>query len=176
MIETCGTNNSAATLELTDKSLEPEEYVELLVNCMRGDFPGIGYCNQDLIELAKKYECLEVLAGLELQIYREYTNMRHHCDYSDALPVISLHAWPLLGKIICDMDDYRQDHSPTCCLQDITNPRTWSPKAVRQYNRNGADFVWAMTQAAFETYDYETKTYNYKRMGQIFSHLMAVSE
>lgn len=177
MVETCTNNETTARLELTDEPLERSEFMERLVDFMVGKYQDVDDDQVEIVWLARKYECSEVSAGIELRTYRRLINQRHNCNLYISDVVLALQAWPLLGQMISDMDDYNNEHNPDDCLFNwIIDPRKWSPARVQTYNRNSAHFVWAMTQAAFETYDFEKRKYNYKRMGRIFSELMNRAE
>ena len=134
MIETCSTDqDTAPTLELTD---EAEDYgsVETLVEWMVGgrdeiDRQGLNDQSEDIIWLAKQYECLDILGWLELKMYREIISepQGRHCSISI---VIALGAWPLVGQIISDTEMYTGIAHWWWSLKTTLDPRAWSPKIL----------------------------------------------
>jgi hypothetical protein len=138
------------------------------------DKHGLNDQSEHLIWLAKKYECLDILAWLELKMYREIISEPQD-RYCTINLVLALGAWPLVGQIISDTRMYTGMSHWWTSLRTTLDPRTWSPEDVRHNTRFGHIFVWGITQSALEAHHPE-RGIDYKRMGQIFTNIMLKAE
>jgi hypothetical protein len=177
MIETCSTSNTIPTLQLTDEMEDHHMVGELIEWMMDGsdEHRGMTLTQQyeDMIWLAKKYECSKVLAWVELAMYRAVILNRQDREYYVDI-VAALGAWPLIGQIIADLElDTSKPHWLN--LKTMFDPRTWSPEDLKLYSRFGHIYVWGITQSALEAHHPE-KGIDWKRMGQIFTDIMPKAE
>ena len=172
MIDTCSGISSTATLNLTDdreNSIAVEEFLEYMTG--KGDCADITDQELYIVELAKKYECSEMLMKIELAIYREVLAQPQYDKYLFRVAA-TLEAWPLCGHIISDTGDWDKANSSIHSLSGSVDPRTWSPSDTDENTvAYGPLFVWGMTRSATEAYHPDTGM-DYRRMGRIFSAIM----
>lgn len=143
MIETCPTDETIPTLKLTDE-METSWIVELLIEWMMGgrdagDHLSIDMREEDMVWVAKKYEFLDVLAWVELDMYRTIIPLhRYRNQFIDI--AAALGAWPLIGQAISDLELSTGEphwwHS-----KSFFDPRTWSPEGHKRYTRFGHIFI-----------------------------------
>jgi hypothetical protein len=170
MIDTC--SETTATLQLTDDR-ENSDAVEELLEYMITESNFANITDQELciVELAKKYECSDMLVKIELAIYREVLSRHQYGKYVFCLAA-TLEAWPLCGHIISDFDDWNKTRRSLPLLSGSADPKTWSPSDTeKNAAAYGPLFVWGMTRAAMEAYHPDTGM-DYRRMGRIFSAIM----
>lgn len=174
MVDTHSGTDSTATLELTDE-MEESNAVDILLEYMtiKRDSGNITDQDQHVVELAKKYECSEILMKIELAIYREVLSGHQYGSYVFGIAA-TLEAWPLCGHIISDVEDWteRRRSMGFITLWGHIDPRTWSSSDTE---KNAAEFgplfVWGMNRSAMEAYHPDTGM-DYRRMGQVFSAIM----
>jgi hypothetical protein len=172
MVDTCSGTELTATLELTDEA-EESYAVEGLLECMtiERDFGNITDQEHHIVELAKKYECSEILMKIELAIYREVLSRHQYGDYVFGIAA-TLEAWRLCGYIISDLEDWNKNRRLLPLLYGAVDPKTWSPFDTEQNAAAyGSLFVWGMYRSAIEAYHPDTGM-DYRRMGRIFSVIM----
>lgn len=158
--------------------METSWTVVLLIEWMMGgrdarDHLSIQMREEDMVWVAKKYECLDVLAWIEPHMYRTIIPQRQHRHvYIDI--AAALGAWPLIGQAISDLEIYSGE--PHCDHHKyFLDPRTWSPEDHKQYTRFGHIYIWGGTQSALEAHHPE-RGIDYRRMGQIFTDIMPKAE
>ena len=106
MIDTCSGTDVTATLKLTDDREDSNAMEELLDYMItESDFADITDHEIFIIELAKKYECSEMLMKIELAIYREVLAEPQYGSHLFGIAA-TLAAWPLCGQIISNSGDY----------------------------------------------------------------------
>lgn len=172
MIDTCSGTDSTATLELSDET-EDWHSVQGLLECMtsKSDYRDISDHELNIVELAKRYECSEILVKIELALYRKVLSRYQSGDHVFGLAA-ALEAWPLCGHIISDTGDWNLKGISRSYMRGVVDPTRWSVADIEHNTAlYGALYVWGMNRSAMESYHPDTGM-DYRRMGRIFSVIM----
>jgi len=172
MIDTCSGTDSTATLELSDVTEEWHSMQGLLeYMTSQSDYRDISDQELNIVELAKKYECSEILVKIELALYCKVLSRYQYGDHVFGLAA-TLEAWPLCGHIISDSGDWNSRGISFSYMRDVVDPTRWSVADIEHNTASyGALYVWGMNRSAMEAYHPDTGM-AYRRMGRIFSAIM----
>lgn len=100
---------------------------------------------KEVVWLAQKYQCPEILSAIELSLYRAVMSRQTPSSVHFEVAV-ALKAWPLCGQIIYDMDDENGDVSPQ--VQFLIDPRLCHPTKSKLFT-NSARFFYSVSLERF---------------------------
>lgn len=167
MIETCSTSDGTPELELPDPVLEHGYVLNIFLKVVVGGDVDQAILSEDVVWLARKYECSHILQRIELQIYRS-THIDMNPEIAEIQVAAALEAWPLCGYLISVLDNKSDYGRP---LRRWLDPRKWSPASYNHMLRYGSLFLWGVTQSHLASRS-SGGGVNYKKMGAVFREVM----
>jgi len=164
MIDICSSHNDTLTLELTDPDLEHGRALDMFLDLVTGEDVGYGIRQTPkIVWLAKKYECSNLLARIELGVYRAvHSTWSYHDEFFEV--AAALGAWALCGNLIS-----AGNHD--VILRNSLCPSSWSPSIVDHHLRYGSLYLWGLIQSYSSACNLRGEL-DQKRMGNLFTELM----
>ena len=163
MIGICSSHNDTSALELTDPDLEHGRALDMFLDLVTGEDVDYEVRQPKIVWLAKKYECSNLLDGIELGVYRSvHSTTNYHDDFFAV--AAALGAWALCGHLISAGDHDVILHNSLC-------PSSWSPSIVDFHLRYGSLYLWGLIQSYSSSCNSRGEL-DRKRMGNLFTELM----